>query len=87
MTGPTPGAYPTSEQRTDFLAGNLAEVGPMRRPIASRAGYQMKLDNRHGQRVNGTRPICRHVPLAQHPLSEHVEGAHQCPTAAIEPAL
>src|SRR5260221_1799828 len=69
----------------EFLAGNLAKVSPMRRPVARRTGDQMKYG--YGHRVNRCLSIRTQVKLAQDDVPNQVESVLQSPTPPIEATL
>src|SRR5258708_3963297 len=71
----------------DFLAGNLAKIGSVCSPIACRTGYQVKLNHRHGHRINNGLSIRAQVQHSQHRLADDIKGIHQGPTPTIEPTL
>src|SRR5258706_3964741 len=71
----------------DFLAGDFTKVSPMSRPIACRAGHQMKLDHWHAHRVNRALSIGTQVEPLQHGLPNNIERIHQRSTATIKATL
>jgi len=70
-----------------FFGRDFAEGRTMLGPVTTSLGHQMEADGRHGQAVDDTHRLLRHIQDPQDATADEIEDRHEVASSPIEAAL